>query len=160
LQFLEFFRNLISEKTLKTATMKFFINTLAIFLIAFGISDINAQGNLLLQIQNFEVDNGPLIVKIYNSQESFLKHPYKLIELNSNKSILNHMVLNLPDGNYAVEIFQDVNLDRKMTLKTFGLKEAHIYSGNKTFTDELKFSETSFEVKANSKKLLSLNLSK
>lgn len=120
-----------------------------------------AQGQLELKVKNYEEDNGKIIVAIYNSEDSFLKHPYKYLKLESVNQSLTYEINNLPDGTYAIKIFQDENNDRVLNLGNFGSGEMYGFSNNHSSElKKVKFGDIKFEINSNTKSEQIISLSK
>ena len=106
-----------------------------------------AQGDLELKIQNYEEDNGKIIIAVYNSADSFLKHPYKYEKLESTNESQTFRFTNLPKGNYAIKIYQDKNNDRTLNIGEYGDKEIYGFSNNqRSRIKSVSFSDIKFEV--------------
>ncbi|MEN8139005.1 MAG: DUF2141 domain-containing protein [Bacteroidota bacterium] len=124
--------------------MKFTSTILALLL---SLGAVFAQGQLELTVNDINIDKGKIMVAIYNSNKSFLKHPFKIEKKESDDESVTLSFSNLPEGFYAISIYQDNNEDNELNIGRFGPKEPHGFSNNLDikFTD-VKFSEAKFKV--------------
>jgi len=120
-----------------------------------------AQGMLELKVTNYEEGNGKIIVDIYNSEDSFLKHPYKYFKLDPINKTLTYEIDNLPNGTYAIKIYQDENNDRILNTGSFGSGELYGFSNNEdTDLKRVKFGDIKFEINSDQKSEQIISLSK
>ena len=138
--------------------MTYFKNTFFLFFIS---SFVFAQGNIDLTITNIEVDEGDIRVMLYNSEDSFLKHPYKAKRYTPDSESINYSFKNLPEGNYAISIYQDKNEDLELNIGYFGAKENFGFSNlNNVDYEDVQFVQAKFEINENSSSSQLINLSK
>lgn len=118
------------------------------FTILLGILGLSthtaAQADLQLEINNINAVKGKLYIAIYNKDNGFrkLEHAYTLRIVNVNKSPLTTVFEDLPAGEYAITLFQDLNDNAKLDVNWAGIpKEPYGFSTN----PKLMFGPPSFE---------------
>lgn len=75
---------------------------------------INDYYSLSIEIEGIIIKKGTLYLAIYSTEDSFMKDPYQKMKFTSNKFPGLLTILNLPRGEYAVTIFQDLNENGKL----------------------------------------------
>ena len=131
--------------------------TLVILLIT---NTIFAQGKIELTVNNVIIDGGDIRIAIYNNDDSFLKTPFKVAIIKPNSKVVNIVIPNLPEGVYAISLYQDENTNEDLDMGMFGPKEPYGFSNNaKGKFGPAKFADAKFEVTSNSvsKQNISLN---
>ena len=132
--------------------MKKIMLTIAILL--HGILSSYAQEetfHLTVHISGLKTDKGSLLVGLYNTEERFLKEPFKsnIIKIRNKKSMV--IFKNIPKGTYAVSFVHDKNDNKKMDTNFFGIpKEAFGCSNNaKGFAGPPKYEDAKFQLTEN-----------
>lgn len=128
-----------------------------ILLIAFGaFSQNNSEGiSITVQIKDLSNDKGKMMIALYNSEESFLNHPYKV----AMETILNNestiIFKNIESGTYAISCYHDKNSNQELDLNGMGIPEEPTGASNnaKGFFGPPKFKDAKFEVITDNKKL-------
>ena len=122
-----------------------------IMAITFTSSKSFGQGSLDIKISNIKKNTGKIVVEIYNSKISWLKIPYRKMELSSGQDVQTAS-FKVPYGNYAITIYQDLNNNGKADMNFMGIPKELIGFGNnyKPF-GEPKFKSCLIEFKATSK---------
>lgn len=101
--------------------------TLLVSLISFtGFS----QFDISLTIKNISSNEGELIIGLYNTNESFLKKPFKYIILDAQKGTLQTSFKGIPAGAYAISLFHDLDNDRKLTTNFLGIPKEKYGTSN------------------------------
>ncbi len=106
---------------------------LLFFFVAIS-SSVVAQNQLTVVVKNIELIQGTLMLQLYKDSTLFPNgHPQKEFikekKVDSSKAVF--VFDNLPDGNYAMAIFQDINGDRLLNTKKFGIPaEPFAFSNN------------------------------
>lgn len=122
--------------------MTLFLN---ILLGIFGCSTLSiAQTNLKLQVENIDAVKGKLYIAIYNKDDGFRQPEYAYTHriINVNQSPLITVFEDLPEGEYAITLFQDLNDNAKLDVNWAGIpKEPYGFSSN----PKLRFGPPSFE---------------
>ena len=136
--------------------MKNLILTLAIATTGF----LSAQkADLTVEMQNFKNNTGVVKVGLYNSEGTFLGKTYKQLEskIKEKKAVVTFQ--DLPEGEYAVSIYQDENLNGKMDKNFMGIpKEDYMASNNeKGSFGPPKYNKARFIIKGNSKITIKVN---
>jgi uncharacterized protein (DUF2141 family) len=114
-----------NSRTLKVAA--------SLLLSLFSLQRVYAFGKIGIHITNIK-NKGTLIIGLYNKAESFRKPDgaYKTISIDpkgADQVTINFD--NLPDGEYAIALFQDNNENKKMDTGAFGNpKEPYAFSNN------------------------------
>jgi len=137
--------------------MKKIFYTLVILLIT---NTIFAQGKIDLTVNKVIIDGGDIRIAIYNNNDSFLKTPFKVAIIKPNSEVVNLVILDLPEGEYAISLYQDKNTNEDLDMGMFGPKEPYGFSNNaKGNFGPAKFTDAKFEVTSNSvsKQYISLN---
>lgn len=99
------------------------------------ISFINPVNNpqLTIKITNIEKVKGEIIIGVFNIESSFLKvgKALKSYSIKVSKDAAIVTITDLPKGEYAISMYQDVNSDSKMNTNIIGIpKEAYGFSNN------------------------------
>ncbi|APZ48014.1 hypothetical protein BW723_00700 [Polaribacter reichenbachii] len=122
---------------------------------------VNAQDqetfNLKIEIEGIKTNKGKIYIAIYDNEASFLKSSKGVIaEINDLKSTA--IIKNLKKGEYAISLFQDVNENKKMDTKIFGIpKEPYGFSNDATgFMGPPKYNDAKFNLDAN--KTITINI--
>lgn len=100
---------------------------LATTLAAFNSSD--QQSSLQIDIVNVQKNSGKIIVEIYKDKASWLKSPFQKVTLASNESSKT-VSFNIPQGKYALSIYQDVNENGKLDQNFLGIPKEPVGFGN------------------------------
>ena len=112
-----------------------------------------AQSTLTINVTELEGDKGNLLIALYNSPNDFLsaKAQGKVVQIKGKTTKVIYE--NLPDGLYAIALFQDTNNNMTIDLQETGIpKEKYGFSNN---IDPAKlsripnFEECSFPVNGN-----------
>ncbi len=102
----------------------FFALLLLISISTFG------QKKLVIVVDGMEELKGSLMIAVYNSDTTFLKKP-AFVAKRAIHSDTEKVKLDLPEGEYAVSLFQDVNDNGKLDRKEFGIPiEKYGFSNN------------------------------
>lgn len=104
-------------------------------LVFFGISTIaSAQHVLRLNVEGVETEKGSVCYAIYTDENSFLKveNVYKSGATIAVAGKTTIKIKDLPDGDYAIAIFHDVNDNEKLDTNMLGIpKEQFAFSKGK-----------------------------
>ena len=119
--------------------------------ITFSTSKSFGQGSLDIKISNIKKNTGKVVIEIYDSKTSWLKTPYRKIELESNQNVQTAS-FKVPYGMYAITIYQDLNKNGEPDMNFFGIPKELVGFGNnyKPF-GEPKFKSCLIEYKATSR---------
>lgn len=85
-----------------------------------AISMLSAQ-TLTLEVSGIEKPEGHLYVAIYNSKETFLKKPLTAFRVEVKDKTLSIPCSGLPEGTYAISLFQDENGNGRLDTADFGI---------------------------------------
>lgn len=111
------------------------------------------SGTIELTVHNIQNESGTIKIALYNSADDFPKQTktYKTGEVKAQTSEVKYTFENIPDGDYAIAVFHDVNSDDELNFKMFVIpKEPYGFSNN--FVPKYskpKFSDARFTVKGN-----------
>ncbi len=97
-------------------------NLLSLYCLAIGGFNSNIQNekpncnqySLSIEIEGIIVKKGTLYLAIYTTEDSFMKDSYKKMKFTSKNFPGILTILNLPRGEYAITIYQDLNENEKL----------------------------------------------
>lgn len=103
------------------------------WLLFVGFTSIPGSGELKVKVSNIDPIEGDIYVAVYNSEESYMD-----IDLTAFQQIvpveadIEEIIFeDVPDGEYAVTVFQDLNNNGKLDTKLIGIpKEPYGFSNN------------------------------
>ncbi|MDR1181910.1 MAG: DUF2141 domain-containing protein [Bacteroidales bacterium] len=103
------------------------------------------QKKLTIVVDGIEEVKGSLFVGIYNSGSTFLKETYRGAKVGVTGEV-EELSLELPDGEYAISLFQDLNDNSKLDKGAFGIPtEKYGFSNNtEGFMGAPSFEKTKF----------------
>jgi len=110
--------------------MKKIISTLSV-IIFLCAAQMNAQNNLTVKVSGLTDSKGTLMIALFNSPSDFLtsKAEGKTVEIKGTSA--EAVFENLPDGEYAITLFQDENDNKKLDLGNYGIPvEKYGFSNN------------------------------
>ncbi len=112
-------------------------------------AQLNAQNKLTVKIDGIETIKGSILISLFNSADTFMKKSItgKKTEVTGKTVIISFK--DIPNGEYAITLFQDENDNRKLDTGIFGIpKEKYGFSNNaKATMGPPKYSACKFEVK-------------
>lgn len=116
-----------------------------------GTYESFGQETLDIKITNIKKNSGKIIVEIYNREVDWLKTPYKQLVLSTDQEVQTAS-FNVPFGNYAITVYQDVNNNRETDMNFLSIPKEPIGFGNNVRPfGEPKFTACSVEFTAHSK---------
>ena len=129
----------------------FIVIALTMIAITFTTAKSFGQQTLDIKITNIKKNSGKVIVEIYDNKTTWLKTPYRKMELSSSQEIQTAS-FKVPYGNYAITIYQDLNNNGEADMNFLGIPKELVGFGNnyKPF-GEPKFKSCLIEFKATSK---------
>ncbi len=126
--------------------MRNFLLSLAFIFVSITFSF--AQNKIVLTVNNVSVSYGDIMVALYNSESSFLNTPFKVNKTSSSSNIVTLTFENIPNGYYAISLYQDEDKNEELTRGMFGPKEPYAFSNNaKGSYGPAEFDDAKFEVK-------------
>ncbi|MBU3928572.1 MAG: DUF2141 domain-containing protein [Bacteroidetes bacterium] len=129
----------------KKNTLLFF----AAFILAFGLQ-AQKQFTLTLNITQIEIRKAPLIIGLYMDEEGFKsKYAFDSLVVVPDKENILVSFKQVPAGNYAIALFQDVDGSGKLTLKGFGIPDEPVGISNYPLPgipQPPKFKKAAFEI--------------
>ena len=131
--------------------MKYII--ILIFCLSFG--KLAIASDIKLIIDGIDVNKGKIHIGLFDEQEKFPHREPKVGKILISENLnLEVNFTDLPNGNYAIAIFQDTNSNGILDKNFFGIpKEKYGFSGKKTF-GEPDFTNAMFTLKTDVKELL------
>lgn len=93
---------------------------------SFG-GDVAAK--LTINISNIEAAKGRVMIAIYNKENHWPQQPYKQMVINPASSSAD-VSFDVPHGEYAISVFQDLNGNNKLDKGLFGIPKEPIGLGN------------------------------
>jgi uncharacterized protein (DUF2141 family) len=101
----------------------------SILLIAILTGSWLKEDTLTVISKNVEVGKGTVMVAIWNDEKLFLKTPFLSKSLPADQTSLEFSFV-LPDGEYAISLFQDINNNGKLDLGLFNIPKEPTGFGN------------------------------
>ena len=109
-------------------------NSFFLVLLLFCARQINAQNTLEITISNIEIQEGSLLLQLFQDSTQFPGAVVSEAFIQEKKATNNEIVFvfnNLADGYYAIAVFQDLNEDKQLNTKKFGIPaEPFAFSNN------------------------------
>lgn len=78
-------------------------------------------GTLTLDLKGVDAGKGSLMIAVYDSSEHFLRKSMRKLAVPAGDASMQVKLADLPPGDYAVALFQDVNSNGKMDTMLFGI---------------------------------------
>jgi len=92
------------------------------WLLVSGFSASQPGGNLQLTISNIDPVEGDLYIAVYNSEETYMEEEQtafrKIVAVESEPQLI--ILTDIPAGEYAISVFQDLNSNAELDTKGFG----------------------------------------
>lgn len=136
--------------------MKKVILTVAVLATLFASAQ---KANLQVDMQSFKNNDGVVRVGLYNSEGTFLGKTYKKLDskITDKKAVV--VFEGIENGEYAISIYQDENLNGVMDKNFFGIpSEDYMASNNeKGSFGPPKYAKAKFLVKGDSKIVIKVN---
>ena len=109
------------------------MNTLFLYMLLLLVPTTKEKPQLTIQIQNIKVIKGAIKIGIFNTNKDFLGDNSAIrnysIDVKSNSAKI--VIDDLPTGDYAVSMYQDVNSDNICNRNFMGIpKEPYGFSNN------------------------------
>ena len=112
---------------------------------------LGQQSPLGIQIANVEKNKGKVVVEIYRDKSTWLEKPFRKTTLSTNEGS-KIVSFDVPDGRYAISLYQDINGNGKLDMNFLGIPKEPVGFGNnyKPFGSP-KFESSSIEHNSTSK---------
>ena len=125
---------------------------LSIFLLwFFGVQHATDTNTLTIDFNIDKYNSGKIYVAVYNTEDTFLKKPFKgtIVTVKNGKALAN--IEGLVDGEYAVSSFYDKNGNGKLDTNFLGIpKEPTAMSNNaKASFGPPRYKEAKFTISTN-----------
>lgn len=122
------------------------INSLSMILL---LSQHAVAADLMVKVSDVEKGKGHLMIALYKSEEDYKSNKAsfakKVEALNSQEIAVFE---NLPDGEYAIKMYQDENDNNEMDFNMMGIpKEGYGFSNNVGMFGAPEYTEAKFSVK-------------
>lgn len=91
-------------------------------LVLIAVNTLSAQHNFIVEVTGVKPGKGYVIFGLYDKEKGFLDNESHIATAKV-KAVENNVLYtfkNLPDGNYAVAVYQDVNNNGKCDLNIIG----------------------------------------
>jgi uncharacterized protein (DUF2141 family) len=140
------------------------IKLIFLFLIIFlfGKPAFSNEANIKLNISGIKNLKGNLKIAIYDKPENFLQetHLFQAKILKIDKPQITTYFDNIPSGNYAISIYQDINKNNKLDTNIFGIpEEPYGFSNNaKGSFGPPSFKESQFSIPADKNVTMNIEL--
>lgn len=114
-----------------------------------SISAIAQQGNIIVNINEIEAVNGPIVVLLYKTKEGFASDPEKsfkaqrIVQYNKDATCT---FTQLPYGDYAVTFFKDENNNGRLDTNFIGIPKEPVGASNMTDSGRPSFSKCKFSL--------------
>ena len=104
-----------------------------------------------IDISNIKNNTGNLMIGLFNSKDTFLTDKYKALKIKAQVGSIKAKFENIPNGNYAIALYHDENLNNKLDKNLFHIpKEGYGFSNNaKPFFGPPKFNKAKFQLDGN-----------
>ena len=113
------------------------------------LSQHAVAGSLTVNVSDVEKGKGHLMIALYKSEEDYKSGKasfYTKVEALNGQEIA--VFENLPDGEYAIKMYQDENDNNKMDFNMVGIpKEGYGFSNNVGMFGAPEYTEAKFSVK-------------
>ena len=91
---------------------------------------ISSSSNLKVTVKDIHTGKGNIVVSVYDSAKNFFKKPVASQTVKADSTTLNFS-FDLPEGIYAVAVYQDINENNKLDKGWFNIpKEPYGLSNN------------------------------
>jgi Uncharacterized protein conserved in bacteria len=117
-------------------------------------SGVSAKYKLTVVVDNIVEIKGKLMIGIYNSDSTFMKKVYRgyAVTLSEEEIVDSSIKVELeplPEGEYAISLYQDVNSNDNLDADAFGIpKEGYGFSNNaKGFMGPPDFEKAKFSLR-------------
>ena len=98
--------------------------------LAFSSPQEEKTYRLILEVDGMTETKGDLLIAIYNKEESYPKQAFKY-ETAPVDSLIKHVTLILPEGQYVISLFHDANGNKKLDQGEYGIPlEKYGFSNN------------------------------
>ena len=141
--------------------MKMLTLTVASIILCAGFIVGQNTANLTINISNIELNSSKIFVGLYDNEPDFkLKSgAVDSIVLIPEKETIEVLMQDIPNGNYAVAVFQDLNNNRKLDSREFKIPIEPVgisnYTSNKLSLPPI-FKKAKFSIKGDTLVFISL----
>ncbi|WP_394777580.1 DUF2141 domain-containing protein [Undibacterium sp.] len=118
------------------------LNSVALIALLATATSATQAATLEITLEGVQAGKGEVIVTIYDSAEKFLHKSLRKLVVPASASPLRVQMEDLPPGDYAVALFQDINSNKKMDSNFMGMPSEPYGASNNA---EGNFGPPSFE---------------
>jgi uncharacterized protein (DUF2141 family) len=119
----------------KKGKIMFKKNSILLFLLVIGIEGLFAE-TLTIRVENAEPGKGHLMVGLFNNENSFPDDYFAGQRMAVTDRLMVVTFTDLPEGMYAVSVYQDNNGNEQLDKNIFGIpKEKYGFSNNASRPD-------------------------
>lgn len=105
------------------------ITSLAIMILSLTSSMSFGQGSIEIEVSDVQLNSGPVVVEIYNSEAGWLEDPFQRLSLASDKAVQT-ATFDVPYGKYAITVYQDLNSNGEADMNFLGIPKELVGFGN------------------------------
>lgn len=105
-----------------------------LLMLPLSMTSVAAEGNLKIVVNKIESDQGQLFLRVYNQPEKWLsddfvvEKSYKVASLLKDNSVV--LSLTLPQGEYALSVFHDLDNDGEVKRNYMGMPAEPVVMSN------------------------------
>ncbi|MGL1957933.1 MAG: DUF2141 domain-containing protein [Colwellia sp.] len=140
---------MLVKKLISYSAISLFITVIGSSAMIISLSQKSFAANLTVNISDVEQGKGQVLVALFSDKATFIsgKSSFSAKVKASHKQELV-IFKDLPDGDYAVKMFQDENSNRKLDFNFMGIpKEGYGFSNNVGMFGQPDYKEAKFVVK-------------
>ena len=95
--------------------------TRGLILTVLGVSITAQAASIDIKLTNVTSDAGNIRLAIYDSPEGFNTQPFRAVSMPAQKGDMRINLSDLPAGEYAIMLFQDIDSNEKLDTNLFGI---------------------------------------
>ncbi|MBA6336965.1 MULTISPECIES: DUF2141 domain-containing protein [unclassified Colwellia] len=142
---------MIFKKLISLSVTSLALSVISALSMILLLSQHAVAADLTVNISDIEQGKGHLLIALYASEEDYKTDKasfYAKVKAQNGKEIA--IFENVPDGDYAIKMYQDENDNNKMDFNMMGIpKEGYGFSNNVGMFGAPKYKEAKFMVKEN-----------
>ncbi|MBA6379444.1 MULTISPECIES: DUF2141 domain-containing protein [unclassified Colwellia] len=142
---------MIFKKLISLSVTSLALSVISALSMILLLSQHAVAADLTVNISDIEQGKGHLLIALYASEEDYKIDKasfYAKVKAKNGKEIA--IFENVPDGDYAIKMYQDENDNNKMDFNMMGIpKEGYGFSNNVGMFGAPKYKEAKFMVKEN-----------
>ena len=132
--------------------MKIINKIILLLSISVILQALSEKLELIVNITNISNDEGQVIVKLYNSEDTFLKTPFEIKTAKIVNGKATVVFQNITDGIYSFSVIHDENGNNKIDFNFLGIPSEDVAASNNAagFLGPPNYEDAKFEVKSES----------